>query len=308
VKAFPAEVARAALAHWATGPRASESLARLATSGNDVWRFTGDDGPRILRLTDRAWRTPAQNAAECAFLVHARACGAQVSTPVPSAAGALVETLDGVDASASVFTWAPGERLQPGDPRRDAAFHREWGRALAVLHEAATTYDGPPRWEWRDEGLLVEADALLPPDAAAIRAQRDELYARLLALPRGRDAYGLIHADFAPQNFHYADGRITSFDFGNLCRHWFVQDLAISFSTLRRDPARDRLRAWILEGYASVRALDAASWAERDAFLQLRALYVYLSRLKKFGPSPTADERATLATLRTLVEERVSWP
>jgi Ser/Thr protein kinase RdoA (MazF antagonist) len=315
VKAFPPEVARDALGRWPSGAAAAgDTLARIATSGNDVWRFDapvgtpGGPAPRILRLTDRAWRTPEENAAECAFLVHAAATGAHVNEPVPSTRGALVEELPAVHASASVFTWADGDFIARDDPRADATFYRAWGGALAALHDAAATYDGPARWEWKDEGLLAGADGLLPAGDAAIRDRRDELYARLEALPRTRATFGPIHADFAPQNFRYREGRVTAFDFGNLCRHWFVQDLVVSFSTLRRDPARDRLRDAILAGYRAVRPLDDAAWAERDTFLRLRVLYVYLSRLARFGPVPSAEERAVLADLRGLVLARVSWP
>jgi len=307
VKAFAPDVAARALALWHGGEVARRTLSRLATSGNDVWRFDHDGRPFILRLTHDRWRTPLENAAECAFLEHAFARGALVARPIPARSGALVEMLE--DASASVFTWADGDHVTRDSPRWNEAFFREWGRALAVLHEAATTYDGPPRWHWPDEGLLKDADRILPPGDDAIRRQRDELYALLAALPRTRSSYGLIHADFGPQNFRYgADGRITAFDFGNLCTHWFVNDLVISLSTLRRDPQRDRLRSWMLAGYESVRPLDPGPWAERDTLLQLRVLYVYLSRLILFGEAPTAEQRGTLAQLRASVLERVSWP
>ena len=307
MKAFAPEIASRALSRWQGGDVARRSLVRVATSGNDVWRFDHDGRPFILRLTHDQWRTPAQNVAECAFLEHAFARGAQVARPIPARSGALVETLG--DASASVFTWADGDHVTRDSPRWNEAFLREWGRALAVLHEAATSYEGPPRWDWPEEGLLKDADRILPSGDDLIRAQRDELYGLLAALPRTCSSYGLIHADFGPQNFRYgADGRITAFDFGNLCTHWFVNDLVISLSTLRRDPARDRLRAWMLAGYESVRPLDPASWAERDSLLQLRMLYVYLSRLVLFGEAATAEQRGTLAQLRALVLERVTWP
>jgi len=307
MKAYPPETARRALLLWTGGEAAARTLERIATSGNDVWRFDHAGAPFILRLTHDAWRTPEQNLAECRFLEHAAARGARVSRPIPARSGALVETL--ADASASVFTWAEGDHVTRDHPRWNEAFFREWGRALADLHAAAETYDGPPRWEWKDEGLLKDSDRLLPASDAAIRAQRDELYGRLAALPVTPSNSGLTHADFGPQNFRYGkDGRITSFDFGNLCRHWFVNDFVISLSTLRRDPARDRLRAWMLAGYTAVRPLDPAAWAEKDTLLRLRVLYVYLSRLAWFGPVPTAEQRATRASLRGLVLERVSWP
>ena len=283
MKAYSSLQAAEALALWRGGAAAAPSLERIATAGNDVWRFEKDSVPFVLRLT------------------HAR-----VAQPVPSESGALVETVG--DASASVFTWADGDLVLRGDPRWDEPFFREWGRALARLHAAAARYEGAGRWDWGDEGLLRDADALLPASDDAIRAQRDELFERLSRLPRTRDSFGLIHADFGPQNFRVGpDGAITAFDFGNLCRHWFAYDMVIALSVLRAEPDRDRLRAWLLAGYEEVRPLDPAAWAERDTLLRLRVLYVYLSRLKWFGPAPTPEQRGVLAALRALVLERVSW-
>lgn len=301
MKAFALELAARALARWHGGEAAS--LERIATAGNDVWRFTASGTPFILRLTHDAWRTPSLNEAECAFLEHVHACGALVARPVPSLAGLLVETLD--DASASVFTWAFGD----DDPARDEPFLFEWGRSLAMLHRASESYDGPARWDWPEEGLFADSDRILPPEDDAIRAERDALYSALASLPKTRANYGHIHADYGPQNFRVGDdGRITAFDFGNLCRHWYAYDVVIALSTLRRDPRRDTLRAWLLAGYTSVRPLDAEAWAMKDTLLQLRILYVYLSRLEWFGPDPTTERRATIASLRSLVRERVSWP
>jgi Ser/Thr protein kinase RdoA (MazF antagonist) len=301
VKAFAPELAARALARWHGGEAAS--LERIATAGNDVWRFLSDGQPFILRLTHVQWRTPSENDAECAFLEHVHARGALVSRPLPSLSGKWVETLDA--ASASVFTWASGDDA----PARTEPFLREWGRSLAVLHEASSSYEGPARWDWPEERLFAEADRILPAADSDIRAQRDELYAELAALPLTRETYGHIHADFGPQNFRVGpDRRITAFDFGNLCRHWFACDVIIALSTLRREPQRDTLRRWLLAGYESVRPLDAEAWAMKDTLLRLRILYVYLSRLEWFGPDPSPERRATIAQLRALVLERVSWP
>ncbi len=307
MKAYPPDVARRALLLWAGGEAAARTLERVATSGNDVWRFDHDGAPFILRLTHDAWRSAEANRAECAFLEHATRAGARVNRPIPARSGALVGTID--DASASVLTWAPGELMTRDHPRWNETFFREWGRALADLHDAASSYEGPPRWHWRDEPLLRDSDRLLPVADTAIRAHRDELYSRLEGVPATRATFGMIHADFGPQNFRYGkDGRITSFDFGNLCRHWFVHDLVIALSTLGRDPARDHLRTWMLAGYQAVRPLDPVSWAERDTLQRLRVLHVYLSRLAWFGAAPTAEQRATIAQLRARVLDRVSWP
>jgi Ser/Thr protein kinase RdoA (MazF antagonist) len=293
------ETARRAAHHWAPG-----AIIPLGVSGSAAWRLDGPAGGLVLRLVDPAHRSREQTESELAFMRHLAAAGDPVVEPVAARDGSWTALVDGFVAS--VVTWARGDDVAEGGP----AFDRAWGRALATLHEAALDYAGPARWEWHEEPWLAEADRLLPADDATSRAEWVRLRAALERLPRTPQGYGTIHGDHGPQNFRYdrATGRIITFDFGNACRHWFAMDVTVALSTLRRDPARDRRRADLLAGYRSVRPLEAASWAAWRELLQLRILYVYLSRLDAFGPAPDASRRATLQSLRALVAERVEWP
>ena len=303
MKHFGPDVAKRALERWGAE---DGSLRRVATSGNATYRFRSGGEDRILRLTDPAHRSAAHNRAEMAFLLHLGREGVPACAPVPSTAGALVESLE--ECSACVLSWASGVKVEPDSGLWDEAFFREWGRHLARIHDAARRYAGPARWPWWQEGLIAEADRWLPPEDAVSRAELRRVRAVLEALPRDADNYGMTHADFAPQNFHYERGRgITSFDYGNCCDHWFVSDLAISLSTLRRHPERERYRAWILAGYEEVLTPDPIVLRHLSTFLQLRVLYVYLSRLCAFGAAPDPAQRETLRTLRALVAERIEW-
>ncbi len=304
MRGFGREVATRALAAWDLTP---SDLIHLQTSGNDVWRFRDGDAPRILRLTDPAHRPSAANAAEMAFVRHLAREGVAVSEPLPSRSGALVETVG--ECSASVLTWAPGEIVGPETQHWNEAFFRAWGGALAAIHAAARGYAGPARWDWEDEDLIRRADSLLPADDPAPRRELARVREALADLPRSPASWGMTHADHGPQNFHYAPATgVTSFDFGNCCRHWYAMDVTIALSTLRRQPDRDRLRDWLLAGYRARLPLDAAAWAHFPWLLRLRVLYVYLSRLAHFGPAPDAGQRLALARLRALVAEPVTWP
>jgi Ser/Thr protein kinase RdoA (MazF antagonist) len=300
---FQPGAAERALEHWEAD---AGSLRHLATSGNAVYRFRAAGEDRILRLTDPAHRTADHNRAEMRFLQHLARAGVPACTPVPSRSGALVESFE--DGSACVLTWAPGERVEPGSQYWNAAFFREWGAHLARIHRAAIGYAGPARWAWREEGLIAQAPALIPADDAVSREELERVLARLDALPRRSASYGMVHADFAPANFHYRPGTgITSFDFGNCCAHWFVSDLAISLSVLRRFPERDRYRDWILAGYREVLTPDPEAFEHLSWFLRLRIVYVYLSRLRAFGPEPDTGQREILRALRAAVAERFEW-
>jgi amicoumacin kinase len=298
------DVAARALERWAGDP---ETLEHVATSGNAVYRFRDGDAQRILRLTHPGHRTLRHNEAEMAFLLHLDRQGQRVNTPLASALGRFVEEADG--CSASVLTWAPGIVVTSDSPHWNEAFFREWGRNLGGIHRAATSYAGPTRWDWREEGLIVDADVLIPADDHAVREEKARILELIEAIPQPSGHYGMIHADFAPGNFHYVPGAgITSFDFGNCCNHWFVSDIAISFSVLRRYVECRRYGRWLLDGYREVFAIDATVWGALDTLLQLRILYVLLSRLRKFGPHPDSQQRRTLATLRNAVLSRFRWP
>jgi len=298
------EIAATALERWGGAP---SSLEHIATSGNSVYRYRTDEGPRILRLTDPEHRTVRQNAAEMEFLLHLRDAGVRACAPVPSSDGLLVEVVE--SCSASVLTWAPGEQIGPDSPHWNEPFFGEWGRSLARIHEASRSYRGPRRWDWNEEGLIADAEQLIPEEDSVSRAEFRLVVERLEELPKTEETYGMIHADFGLRNFHYdPHGGIVSFDFGNCCDHWFVSDIAISLSTLRQFPERDRYRRWIVEGYREILPIDHLVREHLSWFLRLRIVYVYLSRLKKFGPRPSREEEAILVDLRARVAERFEWP
>ena len=296
---FDIAQARVALERW-EGER--DSLEHVATSGNAVYRFIAAGTPRILRLTELAYRSAAHNDAEMAFLEHLRDSGVRANAPVRSRAGRRVETFE--SHSAVVLDWAPGVRVDPGSPAWDERLLGEWGATLAAIHEAATRYTGPERWEWWQEGLIADAPELIPKTDAASHAEFALVMNRLRELPHSRATYGMTHGDFAQQNFNFDPALgITAFDFGNCCAHWFASDVVISLSTLRRLPERERYRDWLLSGYRRVRALEGEAWEARPWFMRLRVLYVYLSRLRKFGAQPDPEERRTLEVLSELVAE-----
>jgi len=304
MKHFEPPVAAAALARWDGDPA---TLLHVATSGNAVYQFLERGTPRILRLTDIAYRSPEHQQAEMSFLHHLEACGVRVAAPVRSRNENLVERFG--DHTACVLAWAPGERVAPGSHHWNDAFVRAWGRSLGAIHAAARSYDGPPRWHWRDEVLLADAGELLPRDDAAVRAEFATVAARLDALTHSSASYGMNHADYGPQNFHWDPALgITSFDFGNCCSHAFVHDLVIATSLLWRLPDRDRWGDALMDGYRERMELDAALWEERHTFLRMRQLYVYLSRLRKFGPDPDPDQREVLRTLRAMIRSNPDWP
>lgn len=305
-------LAPVAAAHW-NGTEGT--IEHIADSGNSVYRFRRDGEQLILRLTSPSYRTAGELEAEIEFLRHLDNDGVRVGTPVISRNGKFVEKVESGDTTmlASAFTVAPGMYVDRNSPHWNKDFFHAWGATLGNIHRSARNFSpaGPHRrWSWRNEVFILHAPELIPADDIESHRELERVLRRLDDVPADDDTFGMIHADFAPQNFHYDPAiGITTFDFGNCCYHWYLSDIAISLSVLRRYPEHERglYREWIIEGYRSRYPLADELLAEISWFIRLRILYVYLSRLVKFGPAPTDEEQNILRMMQGTVHERFEW-
>lgn len=296
------QLALAAAELWGLDRRAIEHIGDF---GNSVYLASRDSQQLILRLTEPSFRSLAENQAELDYILHLHSCGVRVSVPLASRAGALVERVSVGERMllASVFTYAPGIYVDSQSAHWGEPFFRAWGHALGSIHRASRSFEpgAARRWHWKDEVLFANARALIPADDQGSQRELEALMGWAERLPADDATFGMTHADFGPRNFHYHPKLgVTAFDFGNCCYHWYISDLAIALSTLRRLPRneRERYRSWLLAGYAEVEPIEPALLAQLDQFIRLRIFYVYLDRLMLFGPSPTEEQRQTLAELR----------
>ncbi|MBS1913012.1 MAG: phosphotransferase [Bacteroidetes bacterium] len=309
--ALVADLAALAAEQWGRGDCALE---HIADSGNSVWSVAGDGDRWILRLTNPDYRSLEENEAELGYIRHLDACGVRAAQPVASESGRWVESVarDGARLYASLFTYAPGELVLRDSNLWGEDFLRAWGRALGAMHAASVRFGGAAggRWMWDREVFFAKARTLIPSSQTDVLDELEELMARTGELVRTADNFGMVHGDVAPQNFRYDPALgITMFDFGNCCYHWYASDVAVSLSVLRTGPLeeRNRHRSWLLAGYLDARPAAEPELEMVPHFLRLRIMYVYLSRLFKFGPAPTPEEQRVLDALRGLVLARFDW-
>ena len=117
----------------------------------------------------------------------------------------------------------------------------------------------------------------LPLVYSRIQSLREEVG----SLPKDRDSYGLIHADFNDGNFtvDYDNGDITAFDFDDCCYFWFMYELAsaweggigriMSAGLNKRRSFMDRYFDQVMLGYQRKNSLDE-QWLDRlPLFLRL---------------------------------------
>ena len=185
------------------------------------------------------------------------------------------------------MNYVNGLELTDTSPNWDKVYYREWGRNLASIHRASRSYAPakPKRWQWDEENLILNFDRLLPKHDRDSRSLFKALMDECHSLPKTEATFGLIHGDHAPNNlvFDPDTKQITAIDFGNCCYHWYMADLGIALSVARRKENREEIKAALLEGYTESEALPQGHEKLIDLFIRLRAMYVYLDRLNRYG-------------------------
>ncbi len=258
----------------------------LRTSENIVLKLRAEDGRLFaLRISKTAGLDPAALASELDLLRDfGRQTGAPVPVPLPARDGRLFCTVtDGTrDFLCVVFHLLPGVHLAAGDimPEHMAAM----ARATARLHAFAAAYVPPPgfvrpvydeSWFFETESWQATppfVDLLDPAQAAFLRETGDSICARLRAVPRSPDTFGLIHYDLHPGNFLFDGPQARMLDFDECGFGFFLFDLAhLLFEFIEHPQARD-FRHAALDAYADTRQLSPVPDAELNLFLALQGI------------------------------------
>ncbi len=252
-----------------------EALTELAAFENFVYEAENDDGDSlILRISHSTRRTVDYTLGEVEFVRYLGAAGIPVAQPILSDSGQFVERIADREAGHSftvtAFERAEGIVFDDAPPLKERYWKpplfRDLGRLFARLHNRAQTYKpSNPRFkrqEWHEYDV-VDINRFAPADEALVRERTLAIIARLQALPRTPESYGVIHADLHMHNFCFADGKITAFDFDNAEYAWFVKDIAVLLFYVARDEAREQrdaaaaaFLAPFLEGYRELRRCD----------------------------------------------------
>jgi len=259
-----------------------------------IYRFTHHGERFILRLTHTLRRTPEQIHGEVDWINYLAAGGATVARAVLSGRDQLVEAFDdgqGGRFLATAFTYAPGR--PPWEVGWTDTRYEAYGRLIGRTHALTKDYaPADPSWrrpEWIEETLGDTLRLLSPSDATAARRYR-EVIARLAALPRARDGYGLVHYDAHSANFHIEGDTITLFDFDDCTYNWFAADIAMVIFYLitnHDSPAAllDEFLPPFLRGYRAENRLDPRWVATIHDHMTAREIDLYAVVQRSFGVS-----------------------
>ncbi|UCM86579.1 phosphotransferase enzyme family protein [Streptomyces marincola] len=296
--AWVSPVADQVAAAWGRPPGTAKWL---RSSACHVFVLPGDD-QRYLRFIPDTCRGPAAVAAVAGLMARLHDRGAAVVRPVPSASGALTETVDTALGAmhAMVVEAARGERTEVSALTPTRARH--WGRALARLHaHAAGLGTGlPDRFrEIRLVPRLFAGDTALIEAAAGLAALMD-------GLPRDPGRLGVIHGDFELDNMTWRGDTPVAYDFDEAGVSWYGADIVSALRELTDDTGRpeprhrERYDAF-LAGYRDVRPLGEEDLAHLPLFTGLNAA-TFLVRVTR-ALDGAAETPQDLAGLRDALRE-----
>lgn len=307
------DLARDALAAWKLGPC---ELALIKFRENAVFRVTSQAGKRYaLRVHRAGYHSDSELRSELQWMQALATSGFDVPVIVPASTGALFRQV----AHASVpeprqvdlFEWVSGAQLgsveqdMSGTAGQDVATlgqtFRTVGRLAARLHNQATSWKLPAgftRHAWDDAGLVGEQPfwgrfwelaALRPAERSLILSARDRLRHDLGRLARSPEHYGLIHADFAPENLLVDGEHIRLLDFDDAGFGWHMFEIATSLYFHSGQPQYAPIRDALIAGYREERALPDAEVAQLSMFLAARG-FTYLGWVHTRHETETARE------------------
>ena len=266
-----------ALALWGFG---AAECSFVAGRENRVYRVRAASGDHALRIKRPGYRDEDELRSELVWLAAMDSAGLHVPRPLPSLGGKLLERLG--DGFVDVVGWLPGNPMGQSRaplvlPDRVGTF-RALGVEMARLHAACDAWVPPPgfrRWRWDIDGLLGQ-DPVWGRfwDNPTLDPATRDLFHRVRQVARDRLAgaapdFGLIHADLVRENV-LLDGpliRMIDFDDGGYGFRQF--DMATVLLKSMAEPDYPALKAALIDGYHSARALDLSLL---DLFIVIRAL------------------------------------
>lgn len=291
-------LAHAALPAWGVVPA---QMALVKFRENAVFKVLGQDGLAwAIRIHRGGYHSDAALRSELQWMTALQAAGVAVPVVVPTVDGELFIKVQVTGLrqplQVDLFEWIDGrpigssEKGVDQDPASVAAIYRTIGNIAARLHNQSCAWPRPPgftRPAWDGEGLVGESpfwgrfwelQALSPAQRELILAARakvaEELTA-LSALPGREQHYGLIHADFVPDNLLVVNGEVRLLDFDDAGFGWHLFELATALYFIQDNPHFALARESLVAGYREHRALPQAMLDKLPVFMMARG-FTYL--------------------------------
>ena len=328
------DLARTALGRW---PGRYDELRLVKYRENAVFSAHRDDGARVaVRVHRHAYHSDGALRSELLWMQALARDGIEVPPILLSRDGQIFETVSvsGVPEprQIDVLGWLPGtpagtseEGLNLNGVGAERLFF-DAGALAATMHDGVAKMEFGEDFErhaWDADGLIgtdpfwgrfMELELLSAAERALLAEARAQAELDLAGFGKGPHNYGLIHADFVPENLLIEDGRLKLIDFDDSGFGWHMFDLATALYFNLDHPAYAAMERALFDGYRTVRELPDDHEALLPLFLFLRST-TYLGWVQTRPETQTARdlgpflvERACLVAKRYLDQRAsASW-
>ena len=263
---------------------------------NAVFKIVSDSGNSYaLRVHRDRYHSDAALHSELQWMHALQSAGIDVPIVVPALDGSLFVHAAPEEAARTLqvdlFEWIDGTQLGTSegglgqDVENIEHIYRTIGGIAARLHNQSSQWILPAgftRHAWDRDGLVGpnpfwgrfwQLEALTPAQRGLMVRARDIVDTELSELERApdhRNSFGLIHADFVPENLLVDRGVVRLLDFDDAGYGWHLFELATALHFIRGDQNYPVARAALIDGYRAHRALPDTTLAKLPLFQMAR--------------------------------------
>lgn len=305
------DLARKSLRHWALE---GSDLSLVKYRENAVYKVTAKDGQRYaLRIHRHGYHSVAALSSELEWMSALLESGIAVPEVLPTADGRLLvsESTDTIfePRHIDLFAWIDGAPLGSveeglgNNAEQIAELYTGLGRTAAELHNQSSNWELPEGFErhaWDHDGLVGEApfwgrfwelELLDEPQRQLLEKARDRISIELSNYDRSAQRYGLIHADFVPENLMTDNGNLRLIDFDDAGFGWHMFELATALYFIQEEACYPVAKQALIDGYRQKRALSDEDLNRMELFLTSRGC-TYLGWIRSRQETDTAREMA----------------
>lgn len=208
------------------------TLVFLSKSSNEVYRFTKDNQPYILRLSEKPVAYVDKIKAEIDWVYYLAEHGVRASLPIETVNNQFTAVFIEEDLCfiATAFHMASGRFFDKNDPQFwGTAVFSKWGETMGRMHLLTKSYDKGTAVHRNHWGIWNIENPFIKQGRYHVLLRKLKSMEHIIAsLPRDGQSYGLIHNDLHPYNFYIDNGDITVFDFDDSIYGWFALDIGIA--------------------------------------------------------------------------------
>ena len=253
-------------------------------SPNDIYLFTKDNKKYILRIATHNEDNLFKTTGEMEWLAFLHNHGIPVSMPLPMKGGKLVVSIQDNKKYHTVcaFEKAKGKHCEKDDPKTwNNEVIENWGYVMGSMHRETKEFQVSDKRFMRGifDGRDIDGSDILEKTFSqipAVQEYAEDLIPMLLALPRTKDTWGLIHNDLHQNNFLVRNNKIHVFDFDDSIYGYFALDIGIALlhalhNAVDKSDA-EKIILKFMQGYKKANKLDKQSLKSILSFIKYRQL------------------------------------